>query len=87
MEYRFNADEWRTLRPPERVLRCKLLAQQARDLARGAKPDSVRAYLQIAEGWEQLANESNGQIRDRRVSGPRVWFGGAFPEPGIHVSA
>ena len=58
MEYRFNADEWKTLTKTEQVRRCRLMATQARALAEnGGSPDLIRSYLRIADDWDRLADE------------------------------
>jgi hypothetical protein len=58
MEYRFNAEEWKTLTTRERVRRCRLMAAQARALAvNGGAPELIRSYLRIADDWERLADD------------------------------
>ena len=57
MEYRFKAEEWKTLTPEQRVKRCRLLAEEARSLAEGAPPDVKQSYLKIADDWMQLADD------------------------------
>jgi len=57
MEYRFQSDEWRGLRRREQARRCRLLAEEAEDLASGAPPVFAERYRRIAAGWRQLAED------------------------------
>lgn len=57
MEYRFKAEEWKTLTPQQRASRCRLMAGEARALAEEAPPDVKLSYLKIADDWMQLADE------------------------------
>lgn len=57
MEYRFKAEEWKSLTPQQRASRCRLMAEEARTLAEGAAPDMKLFYLKIADDWIQLADE------------------------------
>ena len=57
MEYRFKAEEWKSLTPQQRASRCRLMAEEARTLAEGAAPDVKLFYLKIADDWIQLADE------------------------------
>jgi hypothetical protein len=58
MDYRFNASEWVNLSPGERVKRCWIMAHEASELARGeTNRDMKRRYLELAEQWQQLAQE------------------------------
>ena len=57
MEYRFKAEEWKSLTPQQRASRCRLMAGEARALAQEAAPDVKLSYLKIADDWIQLANE------------------------------
>ena len=57
MEYRFNADDWMKLSNAQRVLRCRLMAEEARKLAHAAAGAVREDYLQIAKNWEQLARD------------------------------
>ena len=57
MEYRFNAEEWKSLTPQQRASRCRLMAGEARALADGATPDANLSYLKIADDWMRLADE------------------------------
>jgi hypothetical protein len=57
MEYRFNAEEWKSLTPQQRASRCRLMAGEARALADGAAPDVKIFYLKIADDWMGLADE------------------------------
>jgi hypothetical protein len=57
MEYRFRAEEWKTLSPESRAKRCRLLADEARVLASGAPRHLAPSYLRIAEDWVALAIE------------------------------
>ena len=55
MEYRFQSDEWRGLARREQARRCRLLAEEAEDLAKDAPPVFAERYRHIAAGWRQLA--------------------------------
>ena len=57
MEYRFRAEEWKTLSAENRAKRCRLLAEEARVLASGAPQHLAPSYLRIAEDWTALAIE------------------------------
>jgi hypothetical protein len=57
MEYRFKAEEWKSLTPQQRASRCRLMAEEARALAEGAASDVKPFYLKIADDWMQLADE------------------------------
>jgi len=57
MEYRFKADEWKSLTPQQRANRCRLMAGEARALAEDAAPHLKPSYLKIAEYWMRLADE------------------------------
>ena len=57
MEYRFKADEWRNLTAAQRAKRCRLMAEEAMDLAKNADPQMREAYLRIAQDWLGLAKE------------------------------
>ncbi len=57
MEYRFKAEEWKSLSPQQRASRCRLMAAEARALADGAAPDVKLSYLKIADDWMRLADE------------------------------
>jgi hypothetical protein len=55
MDYRFNAEEWPTLPPPERIRRCRLMADQAQKLAKSTTGTMKMTYLSLAKDWETLA--------------------------------
>jgi hypothetical protein len=57
MDYRFKADEWNTLTQAERVRRCRLLAAEAKALARNAQTGLGQKYQTIADRWLELARE------------------------------
>ena len=57
MKYRFNADEWETLKTQEKIVRCDLLAEEARKLANSAPPPLAATYLRSAADWCTLAAE------------------------------
>jgi hypothetical protein len=57
MEFRFNAEEWETLTPAERIKRCHKMAGEARKLARNAEGETKTHFLRIAQDWEQLGDE------------------------------
>ena len=62
MELRFTADEWEKLSPPERIRRCRLLADEAEKLAAAAAPALRAAYADLAQQWRTLANEMAQEI-------------------------
>lgn len=69
MELRFTADEWEKLLPPERIKRCRLLAEEAEKLAAAAAPGLRPAYADLARQWRTLANEMTQEIaRDKNPS-------------------
>jgi hypothetical protein len=57
MDYRFKADEWKELTPAQRARRCRLMAEEAQELAKGAPPNIAESYLRIAGEWLTLAME------------------------------
>ena len=57
MDYRFKADEWRDLTPAQRARRCRLMAEEAQELAKGAPTSIAESYLRIAGEWLTLAVE------------------------------
>lgn len=57
MEYRFKADEWKTLTQAERVRRCRLWAAEAQALAHNAPPGLEQKYQTITDQWLELARE------------------------------
>ena len=58
MESRFEAGEWQRLTPRERVARCRLLAEDARQSAALATSDAAKQmYCELAANWEKLAAE------------------------------
>ena len=58
MDLRFDPEEWSSRKPEERARQCRLMAEQARSLARTASsPDLKGAYSSIAAEWEELAGE------------------------------
>jgi len=57
MEYQFTAEEWARLTPDERVRRCRLLSAEAHRMSKPATGEVKRMYLNIALGWDALANE------------------------------
>ena len=57
MDYRFKADEWQSLTPAQRARRCRLMAEEAQELAKGAPVSVAEAYLRIAGEWLKLAKE------------------------------
>jgi hypothetical protein len=63
MLYRFNAVEWATLSPGERVKRCRIMAYEASELGRAAKTLNMKSmYLRLAEDWQGLAKEIEREI-------------------------
>jgi hypothetical protein len=63
MDYQFNAQEWSRMAPAERAKRCRLFAHEASALALTAGPTMRRAYLDIAQHWEKLAQEIEAEMR------------------------
>jgi hypothetical protein len=57
MEYRFKAEEWKSLTAQQKAIRCRLMAGEARALADGAAPEVRLSYWKIADDWIQLADE------------------------------
>lgn len=57
MELRFKAEEWETLSPQQRIVRCRMLADEAEKLAASAAPTLRAAYTDLARQWRTLANE------------------------------
>ena len=58
MDFGFEAEEWSSLTPTERVRRCRLLAGEAQALADSASsPELKKRYQQIADQWAQLARD------------------------------
>ena len=57
MEYRFNAEEWKSLTSQQMASRCRLMAGEARALADGAAPNVKLSYLKIADDWMRLADD------------------------------
>ena len=66
MDYRFKADEWKNLTPAQRARRCRLMAEEAQALAKGAPPTVAEAYLRIAGEWLTLATEIEQAPEPRR---------------------
>ena len=63
MEFRFNAEEWKTLAPAERLHRCSLWAEEALKLA-ASSPDHLKdGYVLIAKGWLKLAADIERDIK------------------------
>ena len=63
MDYQFNAQEWSRMAPAERVKRCRVFAHEASALALSVGPTMKRAYLDIAQHWEKLAQEIEAEER------------------------
>jgi hypothetical protein len=57
LEYRFKSDEWERLAPSERIYRCWLMAEEARELARRASAALKQGYLGLAEQCSKLARD------------------------------
>ena len=57
MDYRFKADEWQSLTSAQRARRCRLMAEEAQELAKSAPASVAESYLRIAGEWLTLANE------------------------------
>jgi hypothetical protein len=57
MEFRFNAEEWETLAPAERIRRCRILAHEAETLAQHSTQQMKMIYSDLAMQWKTLADE------------------------------
>ena len=58
----FNVADWNRLTPSQRVAQCRRIAKEARTLAaQGNGTGVTNAYLEIARGWEHLADEIEQQ--------------------------
>jgi hypothetical protein len=59
---RFNVEDWNRLTPSQRVAQCRRIAKEARTLAtQGNGAGMTNAYLEVARGWENLADEIEQQ--------------------------
>jgi hypothetical protein len=63
MESVLKAEEWRQLTTAERIRRCRLLAQEARDHAEGASPILSGFYSDISAQWLKLAVVIDAECR------------------------
>jgi len=52
----FKSDEWERLTPSERIYRCRVMAEEARQLSNNSSPDFKQAYLDLAHQWSKLAS-------------------------------
>ena len=68
MEFRFNAEEWQTLSPAERIRRCRILAGEAETLAEHSAEHMKTSYLELAMQCKSLAEEmeQHADKTDRR---------------------
>lgn len=66
MDYRFKAEEWESLTPEQRVRRCRLMADEAQELAKNAPTKVAEAYLRIAGEWLSLASEIEQAARAQK---------------------
>ena len=57
VDYRFKSDEWERLTPSERIYRCRVMAEEARQLSNNASPELKRVYLDLADQWSKLASK------------------------------
>ena len=57
MELRFNAEEWESLAPAERIRRCRILGREAETLAQHSTQQMKTNYLDLAMQWKMLAEE------------------------------
>ena len=53
----FTANEWKHLTPARRVVQCRRMAEEARELALAGPEEMRRAYEQLAQTWDQLADQ------------------------------
>ena len=57
----FTADFWSKLTASERIEHCRQSAHEAQRYAQTASPGTRSHYQRLAEGWEQLAAELQGE--------------------------
>ena len=69
MEFRFNAEEWETLSPAERIRRCRILAHEAETLADHSAEHMKAIYLELAMQWKNLAEEMERHKEKRGSKG------------------
>ena len=66
-ELEFDAEEWQSLEPAERVRRCRLLAARHKQLSTDAAPDLKIIHLELSQCWLEIAREID---RHERGHGP-----------------
>jgi hypothetical protein len=57
LELEFDSDEWSKLTSSERIRRCRLFAEHARQHAAGAAPEVKKIYQELSQNWLALAEE------------------------------
>jgi hypothetical protein len=62
VDYRFKSDEWERLTPAERIYRCRVMAEEARQLSNNASPDFKQVYLDLADQWSKLASKMENTL-------------------------
>ena len=53
----FSAAEWVKLSPAERVKQCRRMADETRQLSKGASGELRRSYFELSVNWDHLADE------------------------------
>ena len=64
MEDRFGA-EWAQLSARERVVKCRMMAAEARNMALGSGGFARETYLSVARQWDRLADELERKERSK----------------------
>jgi len=57
VECDFSAAEWKGLTTAERISRCRMLAEEAEQLAQTAPPSLKKRYKEIAAQWHLVVAE------------------------------
>jgi len=57
VEFRFNADEWIQLTPPQRIKRCQVLATEAERLDAIGSDRMKTLFLNLAIQWKLIAEQ------------------------------
>ena len=65
---RFDAVEWDSLAPGERVRHCRIMGEEAAKLASHASPALLRMYRDLEKNWNALGDEM-----ERELVGERSW--------------
>ena len=66
-ELEFDVEEWDRLTPAERVQRCLVYCEEAKNLGAGASADIQRACEDLAQHWRALAHEIAATSPERRA--------------------